>query len=566
MSGQFSDSIDDYDLHELIGVGSFGRVHRAHCKTNGRDCAVKYIAKKASRTQGTPNISKIYAEVAVHLKLKHEHILKLYNVLEDGDYVYLILELCSGGSLSQLLKRTAEEASKSPRHKSPHVGLFKRCQSEGQIFGRNKPLSGNLRSVVKSSHKSRMQSLSFSQIRIIMRQLLHGLRYLHRNNIIHRDLNLNNLLLKTEIVDGKSKIVVKIADFGLALDLSQCRNGEETYGDDITINPYQTSVVGNTICGTPGFISPEVWTQAQPASPASDLFGVGSVLYTLITGMRPEGDLDLSTLPYWSADLITQLLDRNPENRLCIESVFNHPFIMGPIDTARLPPSTKVNKQVTFTLDQEGTINIDFGQNRASLKISRDGTQISVINTNGSVQHFNFEELPQNHWKKYLFGHRFTEMLKIKTPKLLLHCESSCKVSSIDSKGNRSTIVRCALMESGHFEATVQDKINGQCSRVNLTADLDEENPVLAAQMKDLRDHCCQIEDQLEELKISTGFECFPITIGRRTQDPKASPTDIGYSTMYSNNSTNTNNSFKKSVNVKGIGTVTQVILISINP
>lgn len=68
-SSDYSDYIKDYELLELIGVGSFGDVYRAICRTNNKLCAVKCIAKKSSRGHGAPNISKVIKSQKFSLNL-----------------------------------------------------------------------------------------------------------------------------------------------------------------------------------------------------------------------------------------------------------------------------------------------------------------------------------------------------------------------------------------------------------------------------------------------------------------------------------------------------------------
>ncbi|KAI1291940.1 Serine/threonine-protein kinase PLK4 [Halotydeus destructor] len=557
-SSSFSDSIVDYDLQDLIGVGSFGRVYRAQCKTNNRLCAVKCIAKKSSKAQGAPNISKIYAEVAVHLKLRHQNVIQLFNVIEDEDNVYLILELCHGGSLSHLVKKAAEALQRKKAELKQYESKFRRSHSDGQLGSRHQPMPCNL-----DGSPCRDQAitpvLDENQIRTLLRQLLSGLQYLHRNNIVHRDLNLNNLLLREKISHEKSQITVKIADFGLALDYSQSKHSG-MHQDNIATNPYMTSMVGKTICGTPGYISPEVWTQATPASPASDMFGVGSILYTLITGVVPKGDIDLTGMPTWAADLITRLLDAKPENRLSIDEVLCHPYVTGPLNTLRLSPITKITKKITFMITEEGQVSVDFGKSKGLVKITKDGLSITVIGKHQqSTNNYHFESLPQQHWKKYLYAYRFVHMVKTKTAKIIYNCQDTCKVSSIDLKGNRNVIVKCCVLESGDFEVTVRDRVSNELQRITYRENYEGENPNLTTQIQDLREHCMHIEMQLDKLSKKTGFDSFPLTIGKRNKPSvKFKSPDVGYSTMYSKSSHCSSN-FLKSLNIQGLGTVTQL-------
>lgn len=237
-------------------------------KIESRECAVKRICKAQS-----PNISKILSEVSIHIRLSHQHILQLFNVLEDRKNVYLVMEMCHGGSLSHLISRLVE-----------HRKL--QAYSSATTSSTDYPLKSVLPYVVIGS---------------IIRQLCSALEYLHRNYIIHRDLNLNNILLirpltiplsdQPKFLEDLNSIHVKLADFGLAIDLNATIQQVSN-----PVIPTTNVAMGNTICGTPGFISPEIWTQLRTGSPAvvspkSDIYSLGSILFACIAGYTPSGNI-----------------------------------------------------------------------------------------------------------------------------------------------------------------------------------------------------------------------------------------------------------------------------------
>lgn len=235
---KWPNKIEDYNLLDLIGSGTFGRVFRSLCKNNSKECAIKCISK-----QNSPNINKILSEVYIHIRLEHENVLQLFTVLEDNKAVYLIMELCHGGSLSKVI---SNEVS---RRKCANIALNDKLN----------PI------------------LPYPMVSSVILQLCHALEYLHRNSIVHRDINLNNILLlqplNLEKKNGRCQIQIKLADFGLAID-------NNMISDD--------NLLGTTICGTPGFISPEVWNKKQNASYKSDIFSLGSIIISLIIGHIPK--------------------------------------------------------------------------------------------------------------------------------------------------------------------------------------------------------------------------------------------------------------------------------------
>lgn len=110
------------------------------------------------------------------------------------------------------------------------------------------------------------------QARRLATQICAALTASHSQNLLHRDLKSNNVLLASE-PGGSLRAVV--TDFGLA----QQPAASPTPGDD----PYLTGVAG-----TPEYLAPERW-QGKPASVATDIFALGIVLHELISGRRPAG-------------------------------------------------------------------------------------------------------------------------------------------------------------------------------------------------------------------------------------------------------------------------------------
>ncbi|XP_050532647.1 serine/threonine-protein kinase PLK4 [Daktulosphaira vitifoliae] len=260
-----SDSIDGYQKLELLGKGGFACVYRAQCRQTGREVAIKEIDIWMMKKQNM--IERVRQEVKIHSQLKHPSILELYTFFEDCQHVYLVLELCHNGELLQYLK-----------------------------------LNGN--------------KLSEIEARYILRQVVEGLLYLHKHNIVHRDMTLTNLLLTKDMR-------IKIADFGLA---TQLNSRDEKH---------------MTMCGTPNYISPEVATRSSHGL-ETDLWGLGCLLYTLLVGHPPfDTDAIKSTLTkvvmsnfslpnYLSSkakDLINCLLRKNPRDRIDLQGVLNHDFM-----------------------------------------------------------------------------------------------------------------------------------------------------------------------------------------------------------------------------------------------
>jgi len=222
-----------YALHEEIGRGGFGVVHRAHAiYYSGQDgvttrlpplgtaLAVKLVEKRLLMQSGKE--SRILEEVSLQDRAStNPHVVKLYSAFEDvsAKAYCLITELCERGDLAKALERRD--------HPFPE-----------------------------------------SEVRCVARSVADALAFLHRNRVIHRDVKLANILIAS---DG----VYKLADFGLAtMDEPPSGSGR---------------IMGNihqTMCGTPSALAPEV-ASGQPYGAAVDLWGLGIALYTLLVGRAP---------------------------------------------------------------------------------------------------------------------------------------------------------------------------------------------------------------------------------------------------------------------------------------
>nr|CAG4651703.1 EOG090X03P9 [Triops cancriformis] len=263
---KYPDCRESYSILEQIGKGGFATVHRAVCSSNGGVVAVKMIDKRLMQAAGM--VGRVKQEVSIHSRLKHPSILELYTYFEDQNYVYLVLEYCDNGELQKYIKTLGK-------------------------------------------------GLPEPEARQVMIQVVEGMLYLHSHNILHRDLSLANLLLTKDMR-------VKIADFGLATQLTR---------------PDEKHL---TMCGTPNYISPEVATRSSHGLEA-DVWGLGCLLYTMLVG-RPPFDTDgvkatltrvvmadfqlPDNLSPEAKDLIKQCLKKNPRERIKLQNILSHPFIL----------------------------------------------------------------------------------------------------------------------------------------------------------------------------------------------------------------------------------------------
>ena len=169
--------------------------------------------------------------------------------------------------------------------------------------------------------------LSETQIAVIFKQVLSGLAYLHSNNIVHRDLKLENILIheiEKSKTTGEDLFNIKIIDFGTARIFDKKRNPQ--------------SIVGSSY-----YIAPEVLRQKY--NKECDLWSVGVILYMFIVGHAPFDGCDDDEITTniqrgvyrkndrrWIKaskevkDLIQKLLTYRPSQRLSAIQALNHPW------------------------------------------------------------------------------------------------------------------------------------------------------------------------------------------------------------------------------------------------
>ena len=273
----FIDEINDspskkYEILSKLGSGSFGNVYLARNKYTDEKVALKQIKKSSANLLSDGEIKD---EIEILKTLDHPDIVRIIESFNTKNSYILITEYCEGGELFDQVKN----------------------------------------------------QLSETQIAVIFRQLLSGLAYLHSNNIVHRDLKLENILIheiEKSKTTGEDLFNIKIIDFGTARIFDKNRKPQ--------------SIVGSSY-----YIAPEVLRQRY--NKECDLWSVGVILYMFIVGHAPfdgcddeeitnnihKGVYSKSDRRWIKAskevkDLIQKLLTYRPSQRLTAMQALNHPW------------------------------------------------------------------------------------------------------------------------------------------------------------------------------------------------------------------------------------------------
>ena len=270
-----------YLYGRLIGQGAFGKVNIGLNILTGRVVAIKSFNKKNLNKNGD-NMKKILYETNLMKKLNHPNITKILEMFEDDEYILIAMEYINGGNLFSFVKKR--------------------------------------------------RKLSEKTAKFLFRQIILGIKHIHSQMIVHRDIKLENIL-----IDLNNNI--KICDFGIGRILSSKKQ------------------VLHDKCGTPMYMAPEILLSSKNKGYEGfpvDIWSSGISLYIMLSGTLPfnlknnesssideenKNNIELQysiinkepkkieKISEEAKDLLKGLLNKNPHKRLTIEQILNHPWL-----------------------------------------------------------------------------------------------------------------------------------------------------------------------------------------------------------------------------------------------
>lgn len=270
--------------NKKIGTGGFSEVFMGNKINSGQIIAIKKVSLK---NKDIKRFDKLNMEISFMKKLSHPNIVKYLDIHKTNDYWYIIMEYCNMGTLDNIINYNEQMSKKIDFNREANSHYY-------------------------------------------LNQIKDALFYLRDQGCIHRDIKPMNVLLtrgngimENINYDINDDIIVKIADFGLA----------RSYYDN------KESLM-QTMCGSPLYMAPEIFINKKYNSKI-DLWAFGLIMYQLLYGIHPQiansydelvenlrsKNIDFHLEKNFTQqcfNLISGLLEKNPENRINWPSFFNH--------------------------------------------------------------------------------------------------------------------------------------------------------------------------------------------------------------------------------------------------
>jgi len=261
---------DYYEILTMIGKGKFGIVNLGIHKKTNQKVAIKIINKSSLKSQ--EDIELIKSEIDIMKLCHHPNIIRLLDHFENSEYIFIVMEYISGGTLTQFLKK-------------------------------------------------RYFNFSESQAANIINQIGQGLKYLHSYGIVHRDLKTENIMM-TQLNDNG---IIKIMDFGLSKIIGPKEGLIDGYGtlsyvapEVLLREPYNKEIDIWSL----GIILFLILSGHLPFIGNKQDVIARKIVYDDIEFDEDEWEMRSRKV----IDLIEKTLEKNPKKRINIDEFLEHPW------------------------------------------------------------------------------------------------------------------------------------------------------------------------------------------------------------------------------------------------
>ena len=286
-------TVNDFIFEKMIGRGSFAKVYRVINKNNKQVYAIKKLKISEINKLGPKYIVNEIKFLASH---NCQNIINYQTVFLDADFIYIVMQYAQKGDILQIIKK----------------------------------------------HKINNTKLTEKEILHYFIQICFALQYLHKNNIIHRDIKSSNIF-----IDSSNSI--KIGDFGIIKIMQNYM------------------MYANTLIGTPLYMSPEIYKNER-YNTKTDIWSLGCILYEMMTLTQPftannihdlkykifSGKYNLTEINKYSNELkqlLKTLLSTNSYIRPSIDNILTSNYIKNYIDQNKI--QTQQNFDIKSLLDKD---------------------------------------------------------------------------------------------------------------------------------------------------------------------------------------------------------------------
>ena len=283
---------DKYEIKQKVGKGKFGLVKFGLNKETKKPVAIKIMAKK-NMDKSDMELAKVEIDI---LKIgQHPNIIKLYDIFENENYIYIIMEYCSGGDLLSYFEYYDYELPET-----------KVCE--------------------------------------IIHKLLMAIYYLHSYGIVHRDLKPENILMTDLTISSD----IRLLDFGLSKIVGNDEKCTEPYGTLSFVAP-------EVLQGKPYDKSVDLWSIGIITFlllcgylPFDDKHSEREIARQTIQDPVPFDEKIWSKYSPESKVFVNGLLQKKPDKRYTIKECLEHPWIKKMDKVPEKRNDTQINTKTEF--------------------------------------------------------------------------------------------------------------------------------------------------------------------------------------------------------------------------
>ena len=310
----YTNLLDIYDIKQKLGKGKFGLVKLGINKQTKEKFAVKIMNKN---NMDSSDLELVRTEIEILKICQHPYIIKLYDIFENVDYIYIIMEYCSGGDLFSFLK-------------------------------------------------DRNFILKEEKVIVIIYKLCKAVYYVHSYGIAHRDIKPENVLLTSQSEDSD----IRLMDFGLSKIVGPDQKCTEPYGTltycapEIILDKPYIKTVDSWSIGVMTFL---MLSGSLPFSGKSEHEIAKNVVYS---------KLDFTKKPIWNEiskeakDFISKLLEKDLKKRIDMKTALEHPWFKKFGLKNEMDDNNNINKADSDgkSFKKNNTLKNDFGFYTAAVK------------------------------------------------------------------------------------------------------------------------------------------------------------------------------------------------------